>query len=153
MVDTGPEDVQLSDSERDAFLGRVDTGVLSLSTPTGDAPHSVPVSFGYDAAQTAFYFRIADLPPERKGELNGRGVTFVTYGVDEEIGGYVSVVAQGSLERTRDDDIATETLEGLERVTIPYVDIFGDRPANIEFSFYRLVPETLTGRKETTTNL
>ena len=153
MVDSSPEEIQLDDAERDAFLGRVDTGVLSLSTPAGEAPHSVPVSFGYSAAQTAFFFRIADLPPEEKGELDGRAVTFVTYGTDEEFGGYVSVVAQGSLERTTDAETATESLEGLEGVTIPFVDIFGERPADIDFSFYRLVPERLTGRKEATTGL
>ena len=148
MVDTRPAEIQLSDSERDAFLTRAGTGVLSLSTPSDKAPHSVPVSFGYNADQSAFYFRIADLPPEEKGELDGRAVTFVTYDRDEEIGGYVSVVAQGTLESTTDDEIATEALAGLEGVTIPFVDIFGDRPADLDFSFYRLVPETLTGRKE-----
>lgn len=148
MVDTDPAEIQLSDSERDAFLSRVDTGVLSLSTPSDKAPHSVPVSFGYNADQTAFYFRIADLPSNEKGELDGRVVTFVTYGRDEAIGGYVSVVAQGLLEPTTDDEIATEALAGLEGVTIPFVDIFGDPPADLSFSFYRLVPETLTGRKE-----
>ena len=153
MVDNVPEEIQLSDSERDGFLDRVTTGVLSLSTPAGEFPHSVPVSFGYNAAQTAFYFRIADLPPEEKGELDGRLVTFVTYGTDEELGSYVSVVAQGSLESTTDDETATEALAGLEGITIPFVDIFGERPADISFSFYRLVPETFTGRKEVTTEL
>lgn len=151
MVETAPEEIQLSDSEIDEFLNRVDTGVLSLSTPTDEAPHSVPVSFGYNAAQTAFYFRIADLPPKTKGELDGRTVTFVTYGRDEETGGYVSVVAQGSLEPTTGDESDTEALAGFEGVTIPFVDIFGERPADLSFSFYRLVPETLAGRKEVTT--
>ncbi len=121
--------------------------------PADEPPHSVPVSFGYDADQTAFFFRIADLPPKRKGELDGRAVTFVTYGEDEAIGGYASVVAQGSLESTTETETATEALAGLEGVTIPLVDIFGDSPKNVDFSFYRLVPETLTGRKETTTEL
>jgi len=42
---------------------------------------------------------------------------------------------------------------GFEGVTIPFVDIFGDRPADVSFSFYRLVPETLTGRKEVVAEL
>ncbi len=153
MTDSSPKPKQLSESERDAFLGRKETGVLSLATPADESPHSVPVSFGFDTVGTAFFFRIADLPPEEKGELEDRPVTFVTYGDDAEIGGYVSVVAEGSLERTTKEEIASDALAGLERVTIPFVDIFGDRPAEIEFSFYRLVPETLTGRKETTTGL
>ncbi|MDG5819768.1 pyridoxamine 5'-phosphate oxidase family protein [Natronococcus sp. A-GB7] len=153
MVGNGPEENQLSESEIDGFLARVDTGVLSLSTPADEPPHSVPVSFGYNADQTAFFFRVADLPPQQKGNLEERSVTFVTYGDDGEIGGYVSIVAQGSLEPTTGAETATEALSGLEGVTIPFVDIFGDPPKDISFSFYRLVPETLTGRKETITEL
>lgn len=153
MVDSDPEEIQLSDSERDEFLSRVDTGVLSLSTPADEAPHTIPVSFGYTADAPAFFFRITDLPPKEKGDLDGRPVTFVTYADDGAIGGYVSVVAKGTLERTTDDEIATETLAELEGVTIPFVDIFGERPADVSFSFYRLAPELFTGRKETTTGL
>jgi len=151
MVDSPPEAIQLNESEIDGFLDRVDTGVLSLSTPADESPHSVPVSFGYNAAQTAFYFRIADLPPEEKGELDGRAVSFVTYAEDEDADGYVSVVAEGALESTTRGDIATEALAGFEGVTIPFVDIFGEPPAEVDFSFYRLIPERLTGRKEVAT--
>jgi len=151
MVPTDLEAIQLSEAERDEFLAGVDTGVLSLSTTADESPHSVPVSFGYNADQTAFYFRIADLPPEEKGELDRRAVTFVTYAEDEDVDGYVSIVAQGTLESTTRGDIATEALAGFEGVTIPFVDIFGQPPAEVDFSFYRLVPTTLTGRKEVPT--
>jgi len=151
MVESPPTAIQLSDSEINEFLDRVDTGVLSLSTPVDEPPHSVPVSFGYNAEQTVFYFRIADLPPETKGELEGRAVSFVSYAEDESVDGYVSVVAEGTLESTTRSDIATEALAGFEGVTIPFVDIFGQPPAEVDFSFYRLVPTTLTGRKEVPT--
>ena len=153
MTRSGPDELQLSESERNAFLNRVDTGTLSLATPAEKPPHSIPVSFGYDTVETTFFFRIADLPPREKGELDNRPVTFVVYSDDTEIGSYVSVIAQGSLERTTSDEIASETLAGLERVTIPFVDMFGEPPAEIDFSFYRLVPETFTSRKETRTGL
>lgn len=153
MTDSSVDELQLSESERDRFLNRVDTGTLSLATPTDEPPHSVPVSFGYDPVETTFFFRIADLPPQQKGNMDNQPVTFVTYDDDGEIGSYVSVIAQGSLEETMKDEIALETLEALERVTIPFVDIFGAPPAEIDFSFYRLVPETLTSRKEKTTRL
>ena len=151
MVESPPTAIQLSDSEINEFLDRVDTGVLSLSTPAKKSPHSVPVSFGYNAEQTVFYFRIADLPPETKGELEGRAVSFASYAEDESVDGYVSVVAEGTLESTTRSDIATEALAGFEGVTIPFVDIFGQPPAEVDFSFYRLVPTTLTGRKEVPT--
>lgn len=153
MVDTGSEEIELTAAERDGFLAGVDTGVLSLSTTADEPPHSIPVSFGYNAEQNTFFFRLVDLPPQRKGELEGRSVTFVTYGEDADLGGYASVVAQGRLEPTSGSETATEALSGLEGVTIPFVDIFGEPPKDVSFSFYRLVPDALTGRKETTTEL
>lgn len=145
MSDT--EIVRLDDDERDELLGTGGTGVLSLSTPEAESPHSFPVSYGYDETEETFYFRLAMESDSEKGELTERPVAFVTYHqTDDE---WQSVVAKGVLESTGDEDIATDTLAGLERVTIPYVDIFGEPLEDVSFEFYRLAPTTLTGRKET----
>lgn len=50
--------VAMGAKRRDEFLGRGGTGVLSLSTDEGP-PHAVPVSYGYESAETIFYFRLA----------------------------------------------------------------------------------------------
>jgi len=143
-----PEPVEMDDAECDELLQRSATGVLSLSTPESEPPHAVPVSYGYDAVESVLYFRLAAGPNSEKGQLDGRAVTLTVY---EEGRRHRSVVVQGQLEETTDEAIATETLAGLERVTIPLVDIFGEPPAEVTFAFYRLVPDRLTGRKETTT--
>ncbi len=148
---TDPESVQMTEAECESLLTQTNTGVLSLTTDAGEPPHSLPVSFGYDTATAAFYFRVADDPDSKKGDLEHRAVSFVTYDHEGENGKYWSVVAQGTLERTTDGDIATEALAGLERVSIPFVDIFGEPPSEVNFEFYRLVPDRLTGRKETIT--
>lgn len=145
---TDESQVTMDDSERDAVLAATETGVLSLSSPADEPPHSIPVSFGYDSVESVLYFRLAADDESEKGSLDGRSVSFVTYGRDEESGDWQSVVAHGTLERTRDEEIAIETLEGLERVTIPLVDIFGEPTSDVDFEFFRLVPETLTGRRE-----
>ena len=139
----------MDDAARDAFLGSGGTGVVSFSTTVDDPPHSIPVSYGYDATANTFYFRLAVGPDSEKGEVDGRAVSFVTYRSDE--GSWKSVVARGRLESTRDEDIATETLAGLDRVRIPLVDIFGRPPGQVTFEFYRLAPDELTGRKESPT--
>lgn len=149
---TESESVQLTEEECEAVLDRTASGVLSLSTGADEPPHSLPVSFGYDDVESAFYFRLAD-DDSQKGELEGRDVSFVVYDHDDETGAYQSVVARGKLESTTDENVATEALAGLERVTIPFVDIFGEPPSEVEFEFYRLVPDAMTGRKETTTEL
>ncbi|ESP90129.1 hypothetical protein K933_01172 [Candidatus Halobonum tyrrellensis G22] len=137
--------------ERDEFLGRGGTGVLSLAPTGDDAPHSIPVSYGYDPVESTFYFRLAVESGSGKTDAVDRSVSFVVYdSVDDE---WRSVVASGRLEGTTDDAIATETLEGLERVRIPLVDVFGRPPSEVPFEFYRLVPDSLTGRKEATTGV
>ena len=142
---TADNPVTMTDEERDAFLDNGGTGVLSLAA--GDAPpHSVPVSYGYDAPTSTFYFRLAVGAERSKGELDDRPATFVTY--DETDSGWQSAVANGRLEDVEQKGIETDTLEGLEHVDIPLVDIF-DRPLReVSFEFYRLVPDELTGRTE-----
>jgi nitroimidazol reductase NimA-like FMN-containing flavoprotein (pyridoxamine 5'-phosphate oxidase superfamily) len=138
--------VEMSDEERDEFLGNSGTGVISLDTTDGTPPHSVPISYGYDASASTFYFRIAAGSDSEKRDLPGRAVTFVAYGQSDDR--WRSVVAQGSLESTTEESIAAETLEGLARTHIPIVDIFGRSPRTVAFEFYRLNPERITGRKE-----
>lgn len=134
---------------QDARLGSGGAGVISLSTDGDEPPYSVPVSYGFDADEQTFYFRLAVGAETHKGDLDDRPVSFVTYGQADD--GWWSVVAKGSLESLDDADVATESLAGLERVTIPFVDIFGTPPRLVSFEFYRLVPEELTGRQESTT--
>lgn len=141
--------VEMESDERDDFLGTGGTGVLSLASPEDEPPHSIPVSYGYDQTERVFYFRLAASSDSRKGRLLDRPVTFVTHRETEE--GWRSVVASGQFEETAEESIAADTIEGLERVHIPLVDIFGRPPQDVSFTFVRLVPEELTGRKESRT--
>lgn len=145
MTDT--DSIKMDDEERNAFLGRSGTGVLSLETDGGEPPHSIPVSYGYDPTEAAFYFRLSAGPDRAKGELPDRSVTFVTYA--REDGKWKSVVASGRLASTTDESVANETLEGLDRVSnIPLVDIFGEPTSQVSFEFYYLDPDQLTARIE-----
>ncbi len=140
MPETG---VAMGDDERDEFLGQGGTGVLSLSTDEGP-PHTVPVSYGYDSAESTFYFRLAVGESHSKGSLPDRDVSFVTF--DRRDDDWHSVLAEGRLEDVEREGIETATLDGLHRVDIPLVGIF-DRPTkDVDFQFYRLVPDELTGR-------
>lgn len=147
MADTTP--AEMDREERDEFLGTGGTGVISFSSGADTPPHTLPVSYGYDEVDSTFYVRLAVDGDSEKGDPDDRPVSFVTYGqVDGE---YRSVVATGRLVSTTEDDVDNEALAGLRRVHIPLVDIFGERPANVEFEFYRLDPDNLTTRKESST--
>jgi nitroimidazol reductase NimA-like FMN-containing flavoprotein (pyridoxamine 5'-phosphate oxidase superfamily) len=140
--------VELDTQAIESFLGQSGTGVISLSTSSTEPPHSVPVSYGYDTQDGAFYFRIAVGPDSEKGDLAGRPASFVVHDtVDEQ---WHSVVARGQLTDIEEDQ-PQEALAGLERVHIPLVDIFGQRPGTVDFEFLRLVPDELTGRTEEST--
>lgn len=150
MTDTGA--VELDADERDDYLENGGTGVLSLATGANTPPHSIPVSYGYDATTTDFYFRLSVGPDREKGDLDGRAVSFVTYGEDDD-GRWRSILAKGRLEDVNAEPIATESLEELERVHIPLYDVFGDHPRTVSFEFFQLDPEELTARTESRTEI
>lgn len=54
---TNTRAVHMDAEERDAFLGAGGTGVVSFADG-GGPPHSVPVSYGYDAATESLFFRL-----------------------------------------------------------------------------------------------
>lgn len=141
--------IRMDDGEIEAFLGTGGTGVVSLSSAGDDPPHSVPVSYGYDADESTFYFRLATGSDSEKGDLHERPAAFVAH--EEVEGRWHSVVARGRLESIDRTAIRSDALAGLERVHIPLVDIFGTRPGDVDFQFLRLVPDELTGRKEAST--
>jgi nitroimidazol reductase NimA-like FMN-containing flavoprotein (pyridoxamine 5'-phosphate oxidase superfamily) len=142
------DSVTMAADERDQFLGPGGTGVLSYARGS-QTPYAVPVSYGYDADTETFYFRLATGPESEKQDLPGRKVTFVTH---RETDRWRSVVAAGKLERTTEENIALKTLEGLRRVHIPLVDIFGRPPSEVDFEFFRLVPDELDARVESPTS-
>jgi hypothetical protein len=149
MSDSDP--AEMGADEREAFLGTGGTGVIAFGTTGEEAPHAIPVSYGYDPVEGIFYFRLAADADSEKHAVADRAVSLVVYGQDEAK--WRSVVAKGVLEETTEESIATDTLQGLERVHIPLLDVFGTPPGEVPFEFYRLVPDTLTSRKEATSEL
>lgn len=93
-----------------------------------------------------FYFRLAVGPDSEKADLLDRGVSLVVHDHDGER--WRSVVARGRLEAIDDDAVGTEAMAGLDRSHIPLFDVFGKPGAQVPFEFYRLVPDALTGLRE-----
>lgn len=137
--------VSLSEPERNDFLGTGGTGVLSFARDADEPPASFPVSYGYFDDTGHFYFRLSFPPGTEKDAYVDHSVTFVTY--DETGDGWRSVVATGRLEAITDLPYDSEAVQGLWAVEIPAVDVF-DRPRDeITFEDFRLIPDTVTGRK------
>jgi len=137
--------VNLDAEGRDAFLGAGGTGVVSFTDGDGP-PHSIPVSYGYDAETESFFFRLAYDADTEKPDPADAAVSFVVYRETDD--GWRSVVAKGDLESTDEEAVSTSALKGLGRVDIPLVDVFERAPVETDFEFFRLQPDELTGRKE-----
>ena len=138
--------VQLTDDERDSFLGTGGTGVLSFSTPVDEPPVSIPISYGYFADADSIYFRLSMADDSRKPDLVDKPVSFVVH--RETDAGWRSVIATGRLTEVIDAPYDSAALQGLWAVDIPTVDVFERPPAEIPYRTYRLIPDNLTGRKE-----
>lgn len=141
--------VEMDEERVVEFLRNGGTGVASFARGTEEAPHSIPVSYGFDAETGHLFFRFAFGPDSAKRDVVSADtpVSFVTY--DDPEGRWESVVATGRLESVDDVDVAEGVLESLRRVDIPMVDVFETEPRTLSFEFFRLDPETLTGRTET----
>ncbi|MFC4246044.1 pyridoxamine 5'-phosphate oxidase family protein [Natribaculum luteum] len=138
--------LQMTDDEIDEFLGHGGTGVLSFSTNAEDSPASIPVSYGYNAGDTIFYFRLSVPPDSRKTDLVDTKVTFVTY--DETDEGWRSIVATGRLDDLEEMPYESSAIQGMWAIQMPRVDIFEQPRDEVTFHDFCLAPETLTGRKE-----
>lgn len=137
---------QMTDAERDAFLDRGGTGVLSFAADGDDPPVSIPVSYGYSPEDTVFYFNLSESADSQKATHFDSTVSFVTYGETEA--GWRSIVATGRLKELDDQPHESAVVQGMWSVRMPTVDIF-DRPrAEITFRDFCLEPESLSGRKE-----
>ncbi|WP_440008233.1 pyridoxamine 5'-phosphate oxidase family protein [Halomicrococcus sp. SG-WS-1] len=138
--------VQMSEAERDAFLGNGGTGVISFATETGEPPFTIPVSYGYHEGVGDFYFRLSFPPDSNKEAVVDRPIAFVTF--DETDDGWRSIVATGELEEVTDAPYESVAVQGMWAVRIPLVDVFDRPPEELTFRNFRLDPETFTGRKE-----
>lgn len=138
--------VQLTDEERNEFLGDGGTGVLSFATEADRPPVSIPVSYGYFADAESIYFRLSMPEDSRKESLVDNPVSFVVHRETEA--GWRSVVATGRLESVTDAPYESAALQGLWAVDIPTVDVFERPPSEIPYRTYRLLPDAVSGRKE-----
>lgn len=138
----------MDDDARDELLGTGGTGVVSVPRGADEPPYTVPVSYGYDAEGGQFYFRLAFGRDSDKHDVveDGTPVSFVTY--RETPDGWGSVVATGRLEAVDEDHSDTDVLEGMRHIDIPLFDVFEEGTRTLEFRFFRLSPDSLTGRRE-----
>lgn len=140
-------EVTMDKEELDAFLGRGGTGVIAFATDDGDPPYALPVSYGYDEGHGGFYFRLAVTAGSQKAPVLDRPVTFVAF--EDTDDGWRSAIATGELQEVTDAEHESSALQAMWAVEIPMVEVFERPTREIDFRYFRLVPDHLTGRRET----
>ncbi|MBX0297840.1 pyridoxamine 5'-phosphate oxidase family protein [Haloarcula nitratireducens] len=138
------EETILSDEEIDSFLGRHETGVISLARE--GQPYAVPISYGYDSDHR-FYLRLISNPESEKREFlkSSPHARLVVYEEDDPI--YTSVVATGTLSEISRDELTVEHMEQYGEAKRPLFEIWGDSLPALNVQLYRLDSDELSGRR------
>jgi len=136
---------ELPRSETDAFLGRKETGVLSLARE--DVPYAIPISYGYDAAERLFFLRLVSTPDSEKRDYlrDGARATLVVYDEAEPV--YRSVVATGTLEAVPREALTAERLEQYGETSRPLFEIWREAQRDLDVVLYQFDPGEVTGRR------
>lgn len=137
----------MTGAEVDEFLGRYETGVLSLAR--GDEPYSIPISFGYDAGEGTFYLRLVSTPEsEKRGFLaSAPRARLVVYDEVEPRRSYRSVVAVGSLEEIEQEALTVEHIEQYGSTKRPLFEIWSESKRDLDVELYRFEPTSVSGRR------
>ncbi|MDS0295451.1 pyridoxamine 5'-phosphate oxidase family protein [Halogeometricum luteum] len=143
------QETEMSDSEVDEFLGRHETGVLSLAQ--SDEPYSIPISYGYDAGARAFFVRLVSTPESEKRRFlsSSPRARIVVYEESESnpTSTYRSVVGTGTLEEISPAELTVEHVEQYGNAKRPLFEIWGQSKKDLNIQLYTLDPDELNGRR------
>lgn len=139
------EQTALTSAETDAFLGRHETGVLSMAQ--ADDPYSIPISYGYDATNRRFFVRLVSTPESEKRRFlsSSPKVRLVVYEEAEPV--YRSVVAAGRLEEVPRDELTVDHIEQYGDSRRPLFEIWGQSKRDLDINLYVFDPDELSGRR------
>ncbi|SER74039.1 pyridoxamine 5'-phosphate oxidase family protein [Natrinema salaciae] len=139
------QETEMTDAEIDDFLSRHETGVLSLAR--SDEPYAIPISYGYDEADQAFYMRMVSTPESEKRQFleSAPAARLVVY--DEADSTYQSVIATGDLETIEPAALTPEQIAQYGEAKRPLFEIWAEGKDTLNIELYRLTPATLAGRR------
>lgn len=140
------EETEMGDTAVDTFLGKRETGVLSMAR--GDNPYAIPISYGFDEDRRTFYFRLVSTPDSEKRAFleSNPAVRLVVYDQNERGTEYWSVVVSGELEHIDPDELTVEDIEQYGRAKRPLFEIWGQEKTDLDIGLYQLRPEEISGR-------
>jgi len=140
----------LTTAEIERFLGSGGSGVLAVASD--DEPYAFPVSYGFSGPEEGFYLRLGYADDSTKADYVDEPcpAQLVVYSEDATDGDVVdlkSVVATGELRRIPKAELDPEDVEKLAQARTPEFEVWEQAKAELEFTVNRLVPESITGRR------
>lgn len=141
------QETEMSASEIDDFLSETETGVLSLAMD--NEPYSIPVSYGYEAAEQTFYLRLVSSPGSEKRKFlsSSPDCRLVVYDENSDSTKYRSVIAVGALEQIDPEEMSVEEIEQYGEARRPLFEIWGAGKDELDIELYTLNPGELSGRR------
>lgn len=143
---SAPKEIEMSTEEIDEFLGRHETGVLTLARD--GSPYSIPISYGYDTTDRIFYLRLVSTPESEKREfLESAPETRIVVYHEEDQSTYRSVIAKGTLTQIQPDTLSVSQIEQYGDAQRPLFEIWGEDKEELDIQLFRCSPEQLSGRR------
>jgi len=142
--------VDLTTTEIEEFLGSSGSAVLAVARD--DQPYAFPVSYGFEDVSEGFYLRLGYTEDSAKAAFIDEPcpAQLVMYEDTENDAGGLdlkSVVATGELVRIPKDELTPDDVEKLSKARTPEFEVWEQAKEDIEFRVNRLVPESVTGRR------
>lgn len=127
------------------FLADHQTAVMSVKG--SKQPYAVPITYRFDPETETFYFRLVFPRGSTKREFlpDVPECWLVSYLEEDPL--YQSVIAKGSPEEIREDDITPEIVSQLGKTSRPLFEMWKPSRANVDIRLYRMEAEELTGRR------
>lgn len=133
---------ELERSKIDQLLRERGTGVLALTN--GSEAYSIPESFGYDGETLYFQF-VYDEDSTKMAFLETTDTASFTVYTTEPA---QSVIVTGPIERVPETEQTVAATAVAENAEIPTLNTDPEKhPQELDFTFYRLLPHELSGRK------
>lgn len=143
------EETEMNDGEIDDFLGRHETGVLSLARE--NEPYSIPISYGYDGTDRTFYMRLVSTPDSEKRRFlaSSPHARLVVYDEEAESSKttYRSVIATGTFEEIPADELTVEHIKQYGAAKRPLFEIWAESKRDLNIKLYEFEPADLSGRR------
>ncbi len=141
------KETEMGQTEINEFVGGRETGVLSMARD--NEPHSIPISYGYEASTGTFYMRLVSTAESEKRKFLGSSpdVRLVIYDGTDDQSVYQSVVANGTLTELDPAELSVEDIEQYGEAKRPLFEIWGTGREELDINLYQLEPDSIEGRR------